>query len=42
MLYYYLTKDKRRHCLPRVNSAALPLFLTVFLKMQSTYSMERR
>ena len=38
----YLTNDKRRHCLPRVNSAALPLLLTVFLKMQSTCSMERR
>ena len=32
---------KRRHCLPSVNSAALPLLLTVFLKMQFTCSREK-
>ena len=34
-------KGKRRHCLPSVNSAALPLLLTMFLKMQFTCSRER-
>lgn len=32
---------KRRHCLPSVNSAALPLLLTMFLKMQFTCSREK-